>query len=368
MKIILSIKTMHMAKGGAERVMADVASGLAERGHDITVLTFDHPDMGETFYPLHPAIKLRRLGIGNAGEKATVIETLKRMLALRKTVRDEAPDVVVAFMHSMFVPLSFALFGLGLPVVGSEHIVPAHYKTRRLEYLLLFLSAFFINKITVLSGQIRDSYPGFIRSKMVVVPNPVAKAAGLADPAGEDRPVKTILNVGRLDAQKDQETLIRAFALISRDYPEWRLQILGEGSLREKLNRVIEQIGLAERAVLIPPTRNIGEYYSGAQIFALPSLYESFGLATAEAMSHGVPPIGFADCPGTKELIEDGRTGLLVAGADRVQAFADGLRRLAGDPALRRTLGENARIHVRQYGVDAVVDRWESLLKEYPGS
>jgi glycosyltransferase involved in cell wall biosynthesis len=368
MKIIFAIKTMHMAKGGAERVLADVASGLAERGHEITVVTFDRPDAGQTFYSLHPAIRLKRLGIGNAGEKATVFETVRRMVTLRKAIKDENPDVVVAFMHSMFVPVSFAMAGSKIPVVGSEHIVPAHYKTRRMEFLLLCASAFFIHKITVLSPSIRASYPGFIRSKMVAVPNPVAQASRSANTGAEGLAVKTILNVGRLDPQKDQETLIRAFAQIHTHYPDWRVQIIGEGTLAERLSAVIADLGLTDSVFLVPPTRQIGDYYSGAQIFALPSLYESFGLATAEAMAHGVPAIGFADCPGTSELIDHGKTGLLVQGNDRIEAFAAGLRQLMDNPEQRRILGENAKIHVRQFSQASVVDLWEGLLAEFKRS
>jgi glycosyltransferase involved in cell wall biosynthesis len=365
MKIVFAIKTMHMAKGGAERVLADVASGLAERGHEVTVVTFDRPDAGETFYPLNPAIRLKRLGIGNAGEKATIFETIRRMFTLRGAIKNESPDVIVGFMHSMFVPLSFAMAGAKVPVVGSEHIVPAHYKTRRIEFLLLCASALLINKITVLSPSIRASYPGFVRSKMVAVPNPVAQALHSADTVAEGIPVKTILNVGRLDPQKDQETLIHAFAKLSKDYPQWRLQIVGEGILHEKLSRLIAELGLKDSVFLYPPTRQIADFYRAAQIFALSSVYESFGLATAEAMAHGLPPVGFADCPGTSELIEDGKTGLLVLGNDRVQAFADGLRQLMDAPEKRRILAENAKIHVRRFSRDAVTDQWEVMLEEF---
>ncbi len=360
MKIVFAVKTMLGAIGGAERVLAEVASGLAARGHKVTLISYDNSSAGESFYPLAPEVAQRRLGIGNAAAQATLKETLQRMVALRKAVLEEKPDIVIGFMHSMFVPLSFALIGTGIPVIGSEHIVPAHYKTRKLEFALFVLSSFFIDKITVLSETIRDSYPAILRGKMVVMPNPVKKPTGVAMGDAE----KMILNVGRLDPQKDQETLIRAFKLLADTHPAWGVKIIGEGALEQRLKSLIAELGLQGRVELVPQTKKIDDFYRSATIFALPSRYESFGLATAEAMSYGVPPVGFADCPGTSELIEDGRTGILVEGGDRVEAFAEGLAQLMVSPESRAELGTNARNAIARFSPDAVVGGWEALLQQ----
>ena len=142
MKILFAIKTMEDGKGGAERVLADITSGLADKGHDISVLTFDRRD-GTSFYPLNKKVRRINLGIGNTYQRSTFTETCARMISVRKTIKTESPDVVVSFMHSMFVPVSFALAGTGIPVIASEHIVPEYYKIRRFEFLLFLISSFF---------------------------------------------------------------------------------------------------------------------------------------------------------------------------------------------------------------------------------
>ena len=363
MKILFSIKALNNTQGGAERVLADITAGLAEKGHEISILSFDPPD-GQSFYPLHAGIKRLCLGLGKTDCPATVGETLVRLLALRRAVKHEKPDMVVAFMHSMFVPMALALIGTGIPVIASEHIVPTHYKGRRFEFLLLLLSSLFVKKITVLSHSIKATYPRFLHHKLVPLANPVHTAQQQAHPAGRNNRNKTILNVGRLDPQKDQKTLIRAFSMLADRYPDWNVKIVGEGQLRSKLETLITACNLEDRITLPGKTPDISTAYCNAHIFALPSRYESFGLATAEAMSYGLPVVGFADCPGTNELVIDGQNGLLAQGTNRVTAFAEKLEDLMTAEDKRVDLGHKGIETVRQFSPGKIVDQWETLIRQ----
>jgi glycosyltransferase involved in cell wall biosynthesis len=353
---------MNDAEGGAERVIADVSSGLAERDHEVSLLSFDKPD-GKSFYPLNHKIRRLCLGIGFSLQKATLSETCIRMVALRRTVKKERPDVVVAFMHSMFVPIAFALIGTGIPVVASEHIVPQHYRSRRLEFLLLMASATLLKRITALSESVKALYPKFLQRRMVAMPNPVHVSTGSADPTGEGQDRKIILNVGRLDPQKDQKTLIAAFARLAPSHTDWEVHIFGNGPLRGELENLVREHGLQDRVFLPGTTPEIAKEYQQAQIFALPSLYESFGLATAEAMSFGLPPLGFADCQGTNELIANGENGMLVHGDDRVAEFKWGLEKLINSPQLRVKYGTNAKQIIDRFHPEKIIGAWENLIE-----
>ncbi|MFP4465196.1 MAG: glycosyltransferase family 4 protein [Alphaproteobacteria bacterium] len=362
MKILFAIKALDDAQGGAERVLANITSGLAGRGNDVCVLSFDPPG-GESFYPLHEKVERIALGIGDVKGRASAGEVVSRMVAVRKAARRVQPDVVIAFMHSSFIPVSFAMAGTGIPVIGSEHIVPDHYKNRKTEYLLLLLSGFFLKKITVLSSSIIEGYSPVLRPKMRAIANPVFPAKEYAEPQGTGAARKIILNVGRLCLQKDQDTLIRAFAMLADKYPDWDLRIIGEGTLRCSLQDTVSELGLGARIFLPGTTAEIDKEYQGAHIFALSSKYESFGLATAEAMAHGLPAIGFGSCPGTNELIVHNQNGLLVEEGDRVAAFAQGLERLMRDDQLRVDLGKRGLETVKKFHLDEIVGQWEALVK-----
>ena len=143
MKILFAIKNMNTAKGGAERVLSQISGCLAARGYDVSLLTFE-PQGGESFYPIDPKVRRIAMGIGRADCRAGIFETVRRIFALRKTLKAEKPDVAIGFMHSMFIPMSFAAIGTKIPIIASEHIVPAHYKTRPFEFLLLIFSSFFV--------------------------------------------------------------------------------------------------------------------------------------------------------------------------------------------------------------------------------
>ncbi len=361
MKVLFAIKALNNAKGGAERVLADVTAGLAGKEHDISILSFDTND-GESFYPLHSKVRRICLGLGKTDKQTTVSEALSRILNLRKTVKQEKPDIVIAFMHSMFVPMALALIGTGVPVIASEHIVPAHYKTRRLEFFLLCISSFLVKKITVLSESVKSSYPSFMRRKMIAIANPVAKAEKLADPSDKSAKIKTILNVGRLELQKDQETLIKAFAMITDKYPDWQVKIMGDGALRPNLEKLVKEYDLKNKVILPGTTQNIAQEYQNAHIFALPSSYESFGLATAEAMAHGLPVIGFADCPGTNELINNGKNGMLISSSNKTYNFAKGLEQLICSEELRLNLGKAGIEITQKYAPDKIITAWKNLI------
>jgi glycosyltransferase involved in cell wall biosynthesis len=364
-KVFFAIKRLASAVGGAERVLCTVCSELVNRGHEVSILTFDFPGQ-KSFYPLDPRVNRIDLGIGDSSQPAGIVETFIRMRALRQAINLEKPDVVVGFMHSMFVPLAFALAGTRVPVVGSEHIVPDHYRTRRLQYLLLILSSLFLDKLTVLSHSIRSKYPFSLRKKMVVMPNPVEAPVNWikVDCA---KKFYTLLSVGRLEIQKDHATLIRAFTRITYQFPQWRLKIVGEGSLRSDLALLIDKLGMTERIIMPGVMANISDAYQSAKAFVIPSRYESFGLVTAEAMSYGLPLIGFADCPGTNEIIKDGLNGLLVEpGSDRVVSLAQALSTLLSNQDLRQRLGDTGRrstiAHLSQ---GQICDKWEDLLQEF---
>lgn len=361
MKLLFVIKTLAAAGGGAERVLADITAGLASRGHEVTIASFDPPDSVD-FYAFDPCVRRLRLGLGRTDQPSGAIMTLRRIVALRRMLRRLRPEVTVGFMHSAYVPLAFALPASGLAGIASEHIVFGHYSDRKLERLLLRFAAWHVRAITAVSDDMRRSFPLAIRRKMVVIANPVRIGRSDGTPPVRGG-AKTLLSVGRLESQKDQATLVAAFARVAAIFPDWRLRIVGEGVLRPLLERQVAALGLASRVALPGATADVDAEYRAADLFALPSLYESFGLATAEAMSHGLAAVGFADCPGTNELIADGTTGLLVGGPDRVAALADGLGRLMASPEERARMGAAAPALIGRFAPDRVVERWEAVLE-----
>ncbi|GAB4392184.1 MAG: glycosyltransferase family 4 protein [Gammaproteobacteria bacterium] len=367
MRLLFCIKALNgPCCGGAERVLVDIARGLVKQGHHVTVLSYDKPN-GHSFYKLHPSIERIELGIGSTTQPATWLGTIHRMLVLRKTVIKHSPDVVIGFMHSMFIPLGIALVGTNIPVVASEHIVPMHYKFKPIQAALLRTVPLFVEVITCVSEQVKQSYPSLLRKKMVAIANPVTVNAygERANVVGYAGKPKRLLAIGRLVSQKDHMTLINAFFTIAQRFPDWELKIIGEGPLRHELESLIAKYGLNDRIILPGITSKIHEEYLAAQLFVVPSRYESLGLTTVEALVHGLPAVGFADCPGTNEVIRNDINGILVTpGNDRVKTLASTLAILMSDVGKRQTLAKHAPNIVMEFDENLIVERWEQLLQQ----
>ncbi len=170
------------------------------------------------------------------------------------------------------------------------------------------------------------------------------------------------MTVGRLEPQKNHEALVSAFAPLAKKYPDWQLRIVGEGSLRQKLEKLIHDLRLESHVQLPGVIKDIQSEYERASIFAMPSIYESFGLVTAEALLNGLPVVGFKDCPGTNALVSNESNGLLVP--DELGRFSDALEALISDSELRAKLSRGASaFQLGPYALPVVLDDWEKLLK-----
>ena len=362
MKCIFAIKRLENAAGGAEKVLTTICSILADKGYNIKIVTFDNPH-STPFYPLSIKVKLIELGLGDPSKSLDIFKFLKCIASLRKVLKSEKPDIVVGFMHSLYVPLTIAAIGTKIRVYGSEHITIDHYKSRPIELLSIIITAPFIKKITVLSKNIGKKYPEIIRKRMIPIVNPIESPDIKAcTKLKSDR--KIILNIGRLNEQKDHLTLISAFSNIAKIYPNWDLRIVGEGELRSMLENEIKKLLLEQRISLPGITKTISYEYINADIFVNSSVYEAFGLVTAEAMSYGLPVIGFADCPGTNELIKNEENGILVEGGNnKVQNLSDMLIYLINDYKKRNKLGQLAKKYIDQnFSNQEVVCSWEKML------
>lgn len=174
-----------------------------------------------------------------------------------------------------------------------------------------------------------------------------------------------IIHVGRLDgAQKRQHLLIEAFATIAYKYPDWKVEFWG-GDAQPKnyektLRDLIRRYKLEKQVFLMGKTNDVPSRLRQASIFAFPSAFEGFGLGLAEAMSMGLPVIGFKSCPAVNELIKDGCNGILCE--DGANNLGKALEELINEGELRKYYGIKAKESMRKYSSDRVFHEWEILL------
>ncbi len=158
---------------------------------------------------------------------------------------------------------------------------------------------------------------------------------------GFDERDPVLIAVARLEPQKGHSVLLNALPLVRRDFHRVRLVCVGEGSLRDDLEKQARALGLEEFVRFVGYRSNVPDWLALADITVLPSLYEGLPLAAIESLGAGKPVVA-TSVDGTPEVVADGRTGLTVPRGD-AQRLAGAICRLLSDPELCRSLGRAGR-------------------------
>lgn len=171
-----------------------------------------------------------------------------------------------------------------------------------------------------------------------------------------------IVALGRYEEQKSLDYLIRAWALIAHDLPEWSVELYGEGSLRQALSELIDELNVP-RITLEGKTDEVGNVLASSKIHALSSQDEGLPIAIVEAARLGVPSVAFDCAPGISDLIHDNETGFVVPLND-TGALADRLAELARNEQLLESMSAAAVIDARRFDSDVIIAKWEQLFAE----
>ena len=171
----------------------------------------------------------------------------------------------------------------------------------------------------------------------------------------------TLITVANLRREKNHETLIAAAAALASHFPALRVRIVGGGPRRQALESLAASEGLQDRVEFLGHREDVGTLLADADVFVLPSRSEAFPNGAIEAMAAGLPVIASA-VGGLRDLIDDGRTGLLVQHPDDAGAFAAAVHRVLTDGGLAARLGAAARAEVRdRYSFERMVHAFEDL-------
>lgn len=359
--------------GGVESHVMDVARELAARGHEVTVVTTRHTSSAAERETMDGFDVIRV-------KPATVVLRTPITPRIRAVLRALAADVVHAHMPP---PLSAhyaadVCEARRLPLVVTYHcdvelpsllgsFVEALYR-RSLGESTLEQAA----EVIVTTRTYAATSRAVWRHNPTVIPNAVDARRFHPEVDGTgvrqrlkippDRPVALL--VGRIVPHKGVEHFIEA----ARHVPEAQFLVAGEGSSLEAMEELAEAIRVKDRVRFLGRISqdNLPKVYAACDVFVLPSVsrLEAFGIVALEAMATGKPVV-VADIPGVREVIEDGREGLL---ADPVnpQDLAEKMRRLLEDPDLRREMGRRGRERVlADFTIEKVTD---AILRVYEGA
>lgn len=338
LRVAVCLPQVPFERGGAEILAEGLADALRRRGHDADVISIPfrwYPDV----QLLQSALAWRTLDLTEAnGRPIDVVIAGKYPSYL---VRH--PRKVVWLVHQF--RQAYDLHGTALGQFADDAAGTAmRDAVRRMDALALGEARALLAISANVAGRLgRDN--GL--ASEVLVPPPQDLPVRPREDAGH------LLSVGRLDAAKRVDLLLRALALA----PGARLEIAGDGPERARLETLATELGLDGRARFrgrVEPDE-LARLYAGARGVLYAPHDEDLGFVAIEALRAGAPVVTTTDAGGPLELVRDGVTGLVTA--PEPQAVAGALRRLDADAALAHRLGEAGRRAATGVSWDGVVTR-----------
>lgn len=377
MRILIMHRSFALV-GGAERVITDKANFLANAGHQLLLVSYEqgqHP----LPYELHPSVGYKDLDcrfftLSKYSLPLHIYHFFrlrnKFRKALRSTVEDFKPDVVVLASDWQTLMGTVVQSVNPIPLIAEFHNTYAHI-LRKVEStenrLRKVMTQFYYrqtisnlrkcSKLVVLTEIDAQNWRQHF-DNVYVIPNPVTQYPEVIDDIPKDN--GRIIFVGRFNHEKRIDRLITAFSMFADRYPDWHVDIFGDGNEKENLLRQIDESGLVNRVLIHEPTKAIYDEYKRSEMLVLCSEHEASPLVLVEAMACGVPCVSL-DCPtGPRAIIKDGETGLLAKDGD-VNDLASKIEWLIAHEAERKEMGRKARVFAASRKQDVVMGQWEKL-------
>jgi len=348
----VAILVTALGAGGAEHVIAQLGRHFAEGDRRVTLISFDAPG-DPVYHVFDERLNLVRLGCASAG----ISGNLRKVSRLREVLRAGRPELLLSFLTKNNLLASIATAGLPIRWIACERNNPERQGANPLWNALLKLAYRGADAIVCQTSAVRRCFPPAVRSRLCVIPNPIAPS--------DLKPIDSgsrLVAVGRLDRQKGFDILIDAFARVASDHPQWQLHIWGEGPEQADLERRIADHLLTDRIILRGVSARPRGWIEEADVFVLSSRYEGFPNVLGEALSAGLPVIA-TDCDfGPSEMLSHGIDGWLVP-PEQPAALVSALNRVLGDATLRSGLASRAGAAAERFAPPGVMARWDRLIE-----
>jgi N-acetylglucosaminyldiphosphoundecaprenol N-acetyl-beta-D-mannosaminyltransferase len=374
----ISILSLHLGYGGIEKSVVSLANVLCTR-YDVEIAVC-YNLYGKCVFDLDKRVKVKYLNgklvpnheqLRNALKRKNIFSiikeglfSLKVLYYRRKTMINYIKNKKCNVMISTRDIFNYWLSDYGrdnVLKIGWEH---NHFHENYKYANNVSKSAKKLDYLVLVSSELQKFYANELRNSncmAIYIPNSIENLPKRIAPLDNKR----FISVGRLSPEKGQKDLLRIFKRIHKSYPDWKLDIIGDGKEREELEKYITKNNL-EDFVTLHGFQNkdyIDKMLHDSAIYLMTSYTESFGIVLIEAMSHGVPCVAFDSAEGAREIITSGENGFLIKNRN-FDAMIMKIESLMNKKEERIKIGKQARDSVKKYTSDVVGEEWFSLIEE----
>lgn len=367
---------LHLNYGGLEKQTVTLINELAKQDKFEIEIISVYDILGKSFYDIDNKVKIKYL-IPYGPNKKEIKECIssKKYFRLLKEL----------FKGVGILSLKYALMSKEIANLKTDYIFSTRIEFSKLikrkdtinisqehsyiddeKYIKKVQNSFnYIDHLVVMTDKAKQNYCNWLNNDKIniaVIPNMIENNKKYISNCES----KKIISVGRLEEVKDFSLLIDIFYKIVNEHKndDWKLEIVGSGSLKEELENKIEKLGLRGKVDLTGnvPTDVVYKKLSESSIFVLTSKSESFSLVLCEAMNARLPVLSFDIDAGPREIIDDGKNGYLIEDRN-VDEMVDKILSLTDNSILRKEIGNNAKQSVNRYYSTNIVKKWLEIIK-----
>lgn len=346
------------ARAGTERTTTLLANTLVKKGHEVCIISLFRRNKYPAFY-LETMVDVLYIVDKEYSIRQSLFQRLfliiKSFFSFQKIIGRNHCDLFIG--QNFLVNLFLYFWGFSGKSVACEHNLYNIYPSPVLLFREYVYKSFY--KLVSLTNKDASKFTRRLNN-VEVIPNmltfTVDKTADLTS--------KRILSIGRLSDQKGYDLLLEAVKNLWEEYPDWHLDILGEGEMYDYLSEKIRVYHLEKNVCLKGYTSDVVTEYLSSSVYVMSSRYEGFPMALLEATSCGLPVVSF-DCPeGPADIIGDGR-GILVS-PENIGQLRAGLLSLMGSYEKRKEYAEKGRSFVLQnYNSEVIYEKWNALFHSF---
>lgn len=368
----VTILALHLGYGGIERAITDVANSICPN-YDVTIVStyklYEKPINElcsnvkvEYLTDLKPNKKelkeaLKKLNLMQALKetiKAIKVLYLKKKLMIEYIKRCDS-DVIISTrdIHNSWL----GKYGSkSATKIGWEH----NHHHGNMKYAdKIINSVKNLDYLVLVSKDLNEFYSKKTKTNCIYIPNMIEKSSvksKLKD--------KNIVSIGRLEPVKGYNDLIDVFAKVNQKYPDWYLNIIGDGKEKDNLYNKIKDNNLGEKIKLhgYLTKKEMEPILEKSSIYVMTSLTESFGIVLLEAFSCGIPAIAFDSAEGAREIISNNEDGFLIKDRNK-EEMANKICELIDDYDKRKTMGKNGLEKSCDYDFDKVKEKWINIIE-----